>query len=220
MTSFQTLSFKQIPQLQILRETYPGLQGLFFDMDGTLFNTEKIHAEALQKIGHDYHIEAPVGPDEVYQLMVGKADHLLFEIIKNWKNFPQNWTVKDFVEVKNNNLLSLLKSVQSSDFIPVEMKRLLIEARTAGLYIALVTSSEKVITMELLKLAGLDNFFDLILTRDDCPRHKPDPWPYIEALNISQKIPSSILILEDSSVGLTAAKASGAHVIKAQWYDL
>ena len=65
------------------------------------------------------------------------------------------------------------------------MQTLLNDSRAAGMFVALVTSSEKVVTEELLKIAKLDSFFDLVLTRDDCPKHKPDPWPYIKAQEIS-----------------------------------
>jgi HAD superfamily hydrolase (TIGR01509 family) len=83
---------------------------------------------------------------------------------------------------------------------------------------ALVTSSEKVVTDELLKISGLDHFFHLILTRDDCPKHKPDPWPYLKAVELSKLQQHQIIIFEDSTVGLEAAISSAHHVIKVEWY--
>jgi HAD superfamily hydrolase (TIGR01509 family) len=72
------------------------------------------------------------------------------------------------------------------------------EAREANMFVALVTSSEKVVTKELLIITGLDTFFDLVLTRDDCPKHKPDPWPYVKAQEISGFEKYETLIFEDS----------------------
>jgi HAD superfamily hydrolase (TIGR01509 family) len=99
-----------------------------------------------------------------------------------------------------------------------EVLRLLNEARKDGMFIALVTSSEKVVTEELLKFTRMDTFFDFVLTRDDTPHVKPDPWPYLKAREVSGFEIFETLIFEDSTVGLEAATSSGAHVIKVEWY--
>jgi hypothetical protein len=48
------VSFKNIPTIFDITAGYPAVKGLFFDMDGTLFNTEPIHTRALLKIGEKY----------------------------------------------------------------------------------------------------------------------------------------------------------------------
>ena len=187
-------------------------------MDGSLFNTEAYHAEALLMIGHQHNIRPPHDPQAVHDLMMGKADYLVFEIVKSWEGFPPEWTVKDFVDEKNNNLLNLLMKVSPEAFFPKETLEMLKIAKAQDLYLALVTSSEKVITEKLLKMAGVYEIFNLILTRDDCPKHKPDPWPYLKAMEISKMSADECLIFEDSNVGLAAATASGAHVVKVEWF--
>ena len=219
MTTTHPLSFTNFPTLSELSATFPGLKALFFDMDGTLFDTEKYHIEAMLRIGKEYNIVAPLGPKEVHDLMVGRADHLVFEIIKYWENFPLEWTVADFVQSKNNHFLTIVRNVTATAYFGAPLKTLINQAKADNLKVALVTSSEKPVTLELLKISGLSDFFDLVLTRDDCPKHKPDPWPYIEALRIFNLDPKEALIFEDSGVGLMAAKASGAHVVKVEWYE-
>lgn len=212
------LAFQKIPHLKELQEGFPGLQALFFDMDGTLFNTEEHHAQALFMMAKKYNIIPPHSPEMVHELLVGKADHLVFDIIKGWEGMPKHWTTKDFVDEKSNNLIEILKQIDPHTFFPQEILTILKEAKKENLYLALVTSSEKVITEILLKMTGIYDFFDLILTRDDCPTHKPDPWPYLKALEISGINRHSVLIFEDSHVGLSAAQDSGAHVIKVEWF--
>ena len=218
MSSQPHFALKQIPHLKEILPAYPGLKALFFDMDGTLFNTEKYHTQAMLAIGDEFKIRPPYSPDAVHQLMMGKADHLVFDLIKDWEGFPKHWVVRDFVEAKNAHLLRLLSNEKNKEYFPMEMKSLLDEAKESKLYLALVTSSEKIITMELLKLVGLNGFFKLIITRDDCPTHKPDPYPYLKALKIAGVSAHEALIFEDSNVGLLAADGSGCHVIKAEWY--
>ena len=219
MTATHPLSFSKFPTSDEVKAAFPGLRALFFDMDGTLFDTEKYHIEAMLRIGKEFNIKAPLGPKEVHDLMVGRADHLVFEIIKYWENFPKNWTVADFVSSKNNHFLNIVRNVSGDSYFGTPLKTLINKAKQEQLKVALVTSSEKAVTQELLKISGLTEFFDLVLTRDDCPKHKPDPWPYVEALRFFDLTPKEALIFEDSGVGLMAALASGAHVVKVEWYE-
>jgi HAD superfamily hydrolase (TIGR01509 family) len=219
MTTVHPLIFSKIPNLSEIRAAFPGIKALFFDMDGTLFDTEKYHIAAMVKIGKTHKIIPPYGPEEVHNLMVGRADHLVFEIIKYWENFPKHWSVRDFVDEKNKFFLESLKDVSSSTYYSPKIHLLILDARAAGLKIALVTSSEKAVTQALLKISGVAPFFDLILTRDDCPKHKPDPWPYLEAQRFFGLEPKEALIFEDSEVGFQAASESGSHAAKVTWYD-
>lgn len=209
---------KTVPTLTELKQAFPSVKTLLFDMDGTLFDTEKYHTLALQKIGLDQKITPPVGPVELHQLMMGKADHLLFELIRDWPGFPKNWDVGTFVAEKNRHLLEMLKSVAGETFLSPRVLKLLQEARTKKFQIGLVTSSEKVVTLELLSLAKLAGYFSYVLTRDDTEIVKPDPWPYLKAMEHFKASKESTLVFEDSTVGLRAAVSAGAHVIKAEWY--
>ena len=218
MTRSSPLIMKTIPTLDALKAQYPGLKALFFDMDGTIFNTESHHAQAFWKIGLDHKIRPTLPPDAIHALLMGKADYLVFDIVKDWEGFPPHWSVEEFISIKNQNLLDILSHIEPGTYFAKEIGILLQQAKLDNFYLALVTSSEKIITERLLKLAGLDNFFHLEITRDDCPAHKPDPWPYLQALNTSGYRAHETLIFEDSHVGLTSALGSGAHVIKVEWY--
>lgn len=187
-------------------------------MDGTIFNSESIHAEAMFMIAKKYKIRSPLSPEALHQLLMGKADHLVFEIIKDWEGVPREWKAVDFINEKNANVIELIRKAELNSYFAKEVSQLLTDARKAGLFIALVTSSEKVVTEELLRIAKLDTFFDYVLTRDDTPHVKPDPWPYLKAREVSGFEVFETLIFEDSNVGLEAATSSGSHVIKVEWY--
>jgi HAD superfamily hydrolase (TIGR01509 family) len=212
------IPFQTVPTLGELKAGFPFVKALFFDMDGTLFNTESIHAEAMLMIAKEYKIRPPFNPEVVHELMMGKADHLVFEIIKDWEGVPSAWTAENFIALKNANVIELLRKMKNSTYFSKEVSKLLNEARKSGYFIALITSSEKIVTQELLKIARLDNFFDFVLTRDDTPHVKPDPWPYLKALSVSGFEGYETLIFEDSHVGLESATLSGSHVIKVEWY--
>jgi beta-phosphoglucomutase len=214
------VSLARIPDLNEIRADLPNLKALFFDMDGTLFNTEGLHADALFMMAKKYQIIPPLPQNEVYQLMVGKADHLLFDIIKDWEGVPKHWDSGVFIQEKNKNFIQILKEKSVDSFYSLKVGELIKEAAQNKMFLGLITSSEKIITQELLKLTGLNHFFNLVLTRDDCLKHKPDPWPYLKALELSGHEKHEVVIFEDSSVGLEAAIRSGTHVIKVEWYEI
>ena len=103
-------------------------------------------------------------------------------------------------------------------FLPAAIISLLIEAKNAGMTLALVTSSERVVTDELLRMGNVRDYFSLVITRDDVPKHKPDPLPYLKALELTGHDATEVMIFEDSEVGIEAAKGSGAIVMRADWH--
>ena len=216
MTQTHPLSLATIPDLATLKAGFPGVKTLLFDMDGTLFDTEKYHTLALQKIGDEQKIHPPVGPKELHAMLMGKADRLVFELVKDWPGFPEHWDVHTFVNEKNRHLLAILAQVDPQSYFHPALKSLLKEAQ--GMNVGLVTSSEKVITEALLKLADANKYFSFVLTRDDSKEVKPDPWPYLHAMKNFAADPGTTIVFEDSQVGLTSARASGAHAVKAEWY--
>lgn len=217
MSTKNKIILKDFPQTDEIISKFPNLKAVFFDMDGTLFNTEKFHEDSLIEIAKAHKIKSPHTPESLHQLMMGKADHLVYEIAKDWENFPKHWSVEEFVATKNNFLMDILEKNKNNFFDP-RLHDFIKELQDKNFLLGLVTSSEKVITKKLLEIADIKDMFHLTLTRDDCLKHKPDPWPYLEAMKISACQSHEVLIFEDSEVGVAAAVASGAHVIQVKWY--
>lgn len=65
-----------------------------------------------------------------------------------------------------------------------------------------------------LNYIGAVNDFDLILAGEDVKDGKPSPEIYNTVMSRMGISPNETLIFEDSSVGLQAAHAAGAHYIK------
>jgi beta-phosphoglucomutase len=218
MKSLKLQTLQEVPSFEKLKAVFPQVKALFFDMDGTLFNTEPHHAEAFLKMGQEFKIIPPHSASKIHDMLVGRADHLIFEIVKDWEGFPQHWNHELFVEYKNNYLLKILSKAAASSFFSPEIHNLLLHAKKENYTLGLVTSSEKVITHKLLEMTKISHLFNFVLTRDDCPFHKPHPWPYKKALEISNISAEEALIFEDSQVGVEAATNSGANVIEVKWH--
>jgi HAD superfamily hydrolase (TIGR01509 family) len=83
-------------------------------------------------------------------------------------------------------------------------------AQLAGRYrMAIVTSSERFAFDRIHRRTGLLHHFELVLTREDYERCKPDPEPYHRALQRLGVAADRALVIEDSERGLFAARAAG-----------
>lgn len=75
--------------------------------------------------------------------------------------------------------------------------------------LAIVTSAEPEPFAASHARTGLIPFFEVVITRADTVRAKPDPDPYLLALERLRLPASECLVIEDSERGLRAAKAAG-----------
>ncbi len=211
--------FSQFPTLQAVKEHHPDLRGVLFDMDGTLFQTEELHADILRQMAIDMNIRPPFPAHEVEARLKGMADKQVFEQAKFWPGFPQNLSADSFIEDKNSRLLTRIPVLPLEHWCAREMLSFLQHCRDEKLILGLVTSSERVITQALLEASRTHHLFDHIITLQDVKHAKPHPWPYLQAMQHLGLGPRETLIFEDSAPGLEAARKSGARVIEAKWWN-
>jgi len=74
--------------------------------------------------------------------------------------------------------------------------------------VALVSSSPRRLLKEELNVTALEEFFSIIVAGDDVMKHKPDPEPFLNILEIGKFDPKSTLVLGDSHTDILAAHAA------------
>lgn len=85
--------------------------------------------------------------------------------------------------------------------------------RAAGISTALVSSTESRLILSALDQLGLMDAFDSVVCGDMVERCKPDPCCYEHTLANLGVEPANCIALEDSLVGIRAAKAAGIFVV-------
>jgi beta-phosphoglucomutase len=78
-----------------------------------------------------------------------------------------------------------------------------------GLRLGLVTSSRMNLVEQIWEDHHCLNRFDTIVTADDVARFKPNPDPYLKALEKLKQEPEGCLVVENAPAGIEAAKAAG-----------
>ncbi len=91
------------------------------------------------------------------------------------------------------------------------------ELRRRGFITGLVTSKFRASATMSLEGHGLVPKFDLIMTADDTPRHKPDPMPLLAAAERLSLAPGRIAYVGDSVHDLRCANGAGCMPVAALW---
>ena len=65
----------------------------------------------------------------------------------------------------------------------------------------------------MLDVTGLRPAFSAVVSLDDITNGKPHPEPYLRAAELLDVAPSELVVLEDTDIGVTSAKAAGAYVV-------
>lgn len=184
-----------------------------FDFDGVLFVDKDIHYEAL-----NFAIEVVLGRDYI----ISKKDHEnIYNGIPSSKKLEilSDRRCIDISKTKHEKILSikkyyteklLLKSIKSTDYsdLIIFLKDLRFHGHTLAITSNSVRSTIDIFVDEL----GIRNLFDIIISNEDVKNAKPDPEMYIKAMYMAGSDSKNTLILEDSPVGIEAAKRSKATI--------
>jgi len=90
-------------------------------------------------------------------------------------------------------------------------------ARAEGVPTGVVTSKGRGMTTRSLRHVGLADAFEVIVTADDTPRHKPDPLPVQHALQQLGVSPRRALFVGDSTHDMHAGRRAGTYTGAALW---
>lgn len=184
------------------------IDGVIFDMDGLLFDTEMIYYRATQKaadtLGFSY-------SKELYMKYIGISDQELFKDYHEMYKEHGKEKVDKFIRQAYEDTYQEFESgnVPLKEGV-LELLELLKEKEIPRV----VASSNVRSAIELLlKNANITSYFDAIISCEDVTRAKPDPEIFQVALQKLGTKAEKTLVLEDSFHGVTAAHTAGIPVI-------
>lgn len=207
---------KTVPIYNTLQSQHPKMKAVLWDMDGTIMQTEPLHALCtLEILKLDPSFKETY--EEVERVCVGETDKKILNHYQQ-KGFFWDMKLNEFISQKNELIKIKISETPRESIVLPEIIKLIEGLKLSGLKQAIVTSSEKELTEFLLENLDLRKYFDFVITREDTKDNKPSPMPYQYAMNLLKLTPREVLIFEDSKIGLQAAKESKATFFQADWY--
>jgi HAD superfamily hydrolase (TIGR01509 family) len=184
---------------------------IIFDLDGVMIDSCDIHYvvlnRAIEELAGKEFIITDYEHEKVYN---GRSTLSKLELMVELKGIDPALVYP--INDRKQELTSIVMSekVSKSD----EKIAMLTILKKSGFIISCASNcTRKTVDMVLSKL-GVLSIFDFTLCNEDVEFTKPSPCIYLKAMKLANQTPETTLIVEDSFVGLSAAKSSGAFVCK------
>lgn len=179
-----------------------GKKAVIFDMDGVIFDTEKVYLDIWTEVFEKYGYKMT---KELYVTVMGTGRK---NVIKTFlENFGDDLPIEKMYEEKDNQLFYRIEN----QGIPLKegVKELFSMLKEKDYKIALATSAKKERVEKQIKDKWLKESFDAIVCGDDVEKGKPSPDIFLKAAKEIDVEPENCFVVEDSPAGIKAAFSGG-----------
>lgn len=182
------------------------IKGAVFDMDGLMFDSERLVYEIWQEMmdeqGFEYNIE-------VFKRTIGLRSDKSEELYSSL--YGERFQYK---QLKQRCRETFIRRV-TAEGVPVKrgLFELLGFLRDNRIKMAVATSTSSQTALKVLKMADVYDFFDEFVCGDDVKNSKPDPEIFLTAAERIGIEPENCAAFEDSINGIKSAFAAGMTTI-------
>lgn len=197
------------------------LKALIFDVDGTLADTEKDgHRLAFNAAFYEFGLSWDWDVALYGELLAvtGGKERIRYFVDHFAKNYTKPIEFDDLVAALHKAKTRHYTDMLASGAIPMRkgVKRLLDEARAAGLRLAIATTTTPESVTALLRHGLAEDstsWFEVIAAGDIVPAKKPAPDIYTWALREMRLNPADCLAFEDSENGIRSSRGAGLKTV-------
>ena len=178
---------------------------IIFDMDGILFDTEKLYLKCWSEL----EIASLENIEEVLKLCIGSNEQKTREILK--AHYREAFDVKCY----HAKAKAIFQKHIHEQGVPMKkgVYELLSFLKEKDYKIGLASSTRTEIVIRELEEAKIIDYFDVIVGGDQVKESKPNPEIFLYAGEKLGAIPEDIMVIEDSINGIRAAYAAGMKPI-------
>lgn len=194
------------------KDILKGKKAVFFDLDGTIWDSDMLWVEAIEKVA----VDNGLGKIDIRSTYMPGT-----ELVKIWKvlqayngfKFPNKKDPSALARETEARMVERINSSENIELIEGFRDIAFFLKEEKGLKLGLVTNSSKEVAGALTQKAGISYMFDLILTGSEISKKKPSPKMFFKAARKLRVPPKNVLVFEDSLSGSKAAWRAGMDQI-------
>lgn len=199
-------NYDTIRQNGIRSDKMGNVQFVIFDMDGLLFDTERLYFRAFQqaakKLGYEF-------PFEHYLKVVGVTDEEGKKILAGI--YGEDSVILNAFDQYHGELDEIIAKEGLS--VKPGVEKLLDTLDEKGIGKCIASSSSLEVIQKYTERAHIADRFDFFVSGTEVENGKPSPDIFLEALRRGGATSESALVLEDSYHGLQAAVSANIRCI-------
>ena len=178
------------------------ITAVVFDMDGVLFDTERLCQTCWLKLAEEDDI--PNMP-EVYALCIGVNVQVTRQIV--YDNYGKDFPFEEY----DRRASAMYNEYIAEHGVPVKdgVRETLEALAKAGVKIAVASSTRREKVLRLLASAGIAQYFTAVVGGDTVTHSKPHPEIFLKACEALGVAPEEAIAVEDSHNGIRSAHAAG-----------
>ncbi|MDE6434098.1 MAG: HAD family phosphatase [Lachnospiraceae bacterium] len=184
------------------------IKAVVFDMDGVIFDSEKLYRKHWMISAKEYGIPEET-MRELCNLIAGATKENNEKLMKS--RFGEDF---DYMEFRGGTLARMDQDILENG---VELKPGVLELfeylKEQGYKIGLATSTQRQRAQRNLKNAGILDVFDEIVYGDMVARGKPFPDIYTRACELLNVLPDEAMGIEDSINGVKSSSEAGLYTV-------
>lgn len=180
-------------------------EAYIFDCDGTLADSMPVHYQAFLKTFEEMGITVDL-TEEIYYGLAGAPIHeFVAKINKEFNTTIDSHQVDEWKNIFYREALDQIGPVQSV----VD----LLKSTVGKLPIAVASGGTLHCVSRTLKIIGVADDIDALVTAEDVQNGKPAPDIFLKAAELLSVDPTKCLVFEDAALGIQAAYAAGMKAV-------
>ena len=187
---------------------FNNIKGVFFDLDGTLFDTAPEIIFATNQMLKDLDLQEL--ESDIIKSFIGKgADNLIRKSILYSSKEDSEALFKAARRLFDKHYI--LNAAQSLPYDGVEGA--LIKLKKKKLTLACITNKPEIFTQAILEGSGLISYLDLVVSGDTVSKKKPDAMPLQYSCEALELEPKEAIMVGDSCNDIEAGFSAGTYVV-------
>jgi HAD superfamily hydrolase (TIGR01509 family) len=180
------------------------LKAIIFDMDGVIIDSMPLHhqieREMLREYGYDI-------SEEEHNTFAGNTDYYMWSVMK--ERFNLEASVDELTAIKKELFVENLDKVKLLD----NFYDFMLAVYNEKYLLAMASSNTRKAIDKVMDIFSLSKYIKVSVSGEEVEKGKPNPEIFLKAAKKLGVEPKNCLIIEDTFVGIQAAKAAGMKCI-------